>query len=274
LGLVEKNEVFIFAGLALLFSWTFWVPLEFLGYNSGVIGNCLYQVGVLGPLVAAVELLLLTRGWEGIKGLLKGLVRWRSSVEWYIVAMFLPLAIESTVLFTIALSGTDLSVSRPHVVDSAVFIGQVYYALATTIAIFGFLVPRLLKSYSPLVSSLLAVGFAIIWRAPFVLVNINAGRADYELWWALGNLGAFIMFTWLYRSTKGSLLLLTLFDLSLNYFRWFSRGVMQDSPAGDLWGLDFSLHLFVGAIILVACWKYFLGKVQATAEAPATISSD
>jgi hypothetical protein len=270
MGLVEKNEALIFIGLAFLFSWIFWVPLEFLGFNAGNIGLCLYNVGVLGPLVAAMELLLLSQGREGIKSLFKGLVKWRIGVEWYIVALFLPLAIEFMVLFTIALSGVDLSFSRSLIADGPTFIGQAYYALVTSIAIFGFLMPRLLKSYSPLVSSIFAAAFAIIWRAPFVLANISTGRADYELWWALGNLGAFLIFTWLYRNTRGSLLLITLFDLSLNYFRWFSKGVMQASPGNDLWGLDFSLHLFVGVIILLAYWKYFLGKVPEIQEAPAT----
>ena len=274
MGLIERNEALIFIGLAFLFSWIFWIPYEFFGFNSGTIGICLYQVGVLGPLVAAVEMLLLSQGREGIKSLFKGLVKWRMGIEWYIVALFLPLAIEFMVLFTIVLSGVDLSISRPLIADGPTFIGQAYYALVTTVAIFGFLLPRLLKSYNPLVSSLLAAAFAIIWRAPLVLASINMGRADYELWWALGNLGTFFIFTWLFRNTRGSLLLLTLFDLSLNYFRWFSRGVMQASPANDLWGLDFSLHLFVGVIILLAYWKYFLGKAPSTSEAIVATTSN
>ncbi|HTX44562.1 MAG TPA: hypothetical protein VMC61_07495, partial [Methanocella sp.] len=256
-----------------LFSWIFWVPYQFFGLNGGTVGLGLYQVGVLGPLVAAVEMLFLTRGRGGIKSLFQGLLKWSMGAEWYVVALFLPLAIESMALFTIALSGVDLSISRSLAFDGPTFIGQAYYALATTVAIFGFLMPRLLRGYSPLVATIFAAGFAILWRAPLVLANINAGRADYELLWALGNLGTFFIFTWIFRNTRGSLLLLTLFDLSLNYFRWFSRGVMQASPAGDLWGLDFSLHLFVGVIILLAYWKYFLGKAPVTTEAAGATSS-
>jgi hypothetical protein len=259
MGLVEKYEIVIFVALAYLFSWIFWAPLEFFGIGQGSMGSALYDIGALGPLVAAVEMILLLHGREGLNKLLKGIVRWRIGAEWYIVALFLPLAIEFAVLFTVALSGVDLPISRHLVADGPTFIGQAYYSLVTTVAIFGFLVPRLLKNNSPLVVSILATAFAIAWRAPFVLAYINGGRADYEMWWALGNLGAFFIFTWLYRNVKASLLLLTLFDLGLNYFRWFSRGVMNASLAGDVWGLDFSLHLFMGIIILLAYWKYFLG---------------
>ena len=273
MGFIEKNEALIFVFLAFLFSWIFWIPYKFLGYGGGTIGLCLYQLGVLGPLVAAVEMIILSRGRDGIKDLMKGLVKWRMGIEWYVVALFLPLAIEAMVLFTIALSGVDLAISKPLVADGSTLIGQIYYALATTLAIFGFLLPRLLKSNSPLLATVFAFGFAVLWRAPLILASVNAGQGSYELWWALGNLGTFFIFAWLFRCTRGSLLLLTLFDLSLNYFRWFSRGVMQASPGGDLWGLDFSLHLFVGVIVLLACWKYFLGIAPAAAEGPEAISS-
>ncbi len=268
MGFIEKYQIAIFVALAYLFSWAFWVPLELYGLGQGAMGSALYDVGALGPMVAAIEMLLLLHGKDGLNKLLKGIARWRIGAEWYIVALFLPLAIEFAVLFTVALSGVDLPVSRHLIADGPTFLGQAYYSLVTTVAIFGFLVPGLLKNNSPLAASILAAAFALAWRAPFVLVYINAGQADYELWWALGNLGAFFIFIWLYRNVRGSLLLLTLFDLSLNYFRWFSRGVMNASLASDVWGLDFSLHLFVGVIVLLAYWKYFLGTGHEPAEAP------
>ena len=110
--------------------------------------------------------------------------------------------------------------------------------------------------------------FFIIWDAPFVLVSINTGRADYEFWWAIGNLGIFFVFTWIYRNSKGSMLPLILLNFSLNYFRFFARGVMEVSPVNDVFSLDFSLHAVVGIIILLANWKYFMGKTPVTVETP------
>lgn len=273
MGFIKKYELAIFAILALLFSWVFWIPLEFYGLDYGNIGYGLNNVGVLGPLVAAVELLLLTQGFGGVKCLVNGLVKWRAGIEWYIVALCLPLAIEVTVLFTMVLSGVNLSINESLIGDSFTLLGQVYFAIVTVVAIFGYLLPRLLKSYSPLVSSLIVTVFFIVWHAPFVMVSINGGKADYELWWAIGNMGVFFVFTWLFRNSKGSLLPLILLNLSLNYFRWFARGVMLSSPMNDLWGLDFSLHLIVGLIILLANRKYFMGKAPDSVEAPEAIPS-
>jgi|SRR5271157_1181262 len=258
LEFIRKYETAIFVILAIIFSWVFWIPAAWI--NTGTLGFCLYYIGVLGPLVAAVELLILTRGWGGIACLLNGIFKWRVGAEWYVVALFLPLAIEFIVLFIVTISGTDLTFDSTLVANGSTFIGQAYFAAIMAIAFFGYLLPRLLKSYTPFLASLFLAVFFIAWDLPFVVSNITTGRANYEFWWAIGNLGAFFLFTWIYRNTRGSLLLLILFNLSLNYFRTFAKGLMQASPVGDLWSLDFSIHALAGIIILLACWKYFMGK--------------
>lgn len=271
---VKENEVAVFMALALFFSWVFWIPLEFGGIDSDALRFCLNNIGVLGPLFAAFEMILIVQGAGGIKSLAGGMLKWRTGIEWYVVALALPLFIEALVLFGTVLSGPSLTFSKSLLGDNLTLLGQVYFAIVTATALFGYLLPRLLKSFSPMVSSLLMAAFFIVWHLPFVLVNINGGRADYELWWALGNVGVFFLFTWLYRGVKGSLVPLILFNLGLNYFRWLAKGVMQATPIHDLYGLDFSLHLAVGLIVLLACRKYFLGKAPVAIGAPGALSSD
>lgn len=266
-----KYELVIFIILASAFSWIFWIPLYLAGLGSTAIGFCIYYAGAIGPLFAAVELVLLARGLDGIKELLKGVLEWRRGVEWYIVALFLPLGIESVVLLSVTLSGTSLSFSQSLIANGPVFLGQFYFAIVTSIAFFGFLLPRLLKSYSPLIASFIVAFIFIVWHMPSILVDINIGQGSYEFWWAIGNLGAFLIFTWLYDNTKGSLLPIILFDLSLNYFVWFTKGVMQLAQVNDFWSLDFSLHVIAALIIVLANWKYFMGNVRPAAEKPEAV---
>ncbi len=54
----KKNDIAFFIILALLFSWIFRVPREFLGYDLGLFGRCLYYGISLGPVLAALGLLL------------------------------------------------------------------------------------------------------------------------------------------------------------------------------------------------------------------------
>jgi hypothetical protein len=260
IGLVKKYDILIFAALAFTLSWAFWVPLNFYGPFSIDIQHGLYYVGALGPIVAAIELLLLTQGAGGVKNLARSLTRWRVGIEWYLAALFLPIAMAAAVLFIVALSGTKVSFDGSNVADVPILLGQLYFAIVTITAFIGYLLPRLLKNHRPLISSLICALIFIIWYAPFVISRINAGQADYELFWAIGNLGIFFIYAWLLRNTNGGLLPLILLNLGLNYFRYFSKGVMQATSMGDMWGLDFTLHLAVGLVILLVNWKYFMGN--------------
>jgi uncharacterized protein len=271
IGLVKKNDIVIFAILAFTLSWALWVPLNFYGPFSNELQYALYYVGALGPVVAAIELLLLTQGVPGVKALARSLFRWRMGIEWYLVALVIPIAMAVAVLFIVALLGNTISFGMSNVADAPIFIGQSYFAVMTITAFMGYLLPRLLKEHSPLISSLIAALIFIIWYTPFIISRINDGQADYELWWAIGNLGIFFIYAWLLRNTKGGLLPLILLNLGFNYFRYFSKGIMQATPVHDLYGLDFFIHLAVGLAILMANRKYFLGKAANIADMPGAI---
>jgi uncharacterized protein len=257
---LNKHDLVLFTILATVFSWIFWIPLYALGLDSTAIGYCIYYAGAAGPLFAAVELLLLGAGPAGVKELLNGALEWRRGIQWYIVALFLPLGVEFLVLFSVVLSGESLSISRSLIVNGPVLLGQVYFAVVTTLAFFGFLLPRALRRYNPIVASLLVAAIFIVWHVPSMLVDIGNGQGSYEFWWAIGNLGVFLIFTWLYHNTGRSLLPVMLLDLSLNYFVWLTRGVMQLAQVTEFWSLDFSLHVLVAIVIVLANWTYFTGK--------------
>ena len=268
MGSLKRYDLIVFVVLAIVFSWTFWIPLYVLGFGSTAIGFCIYYAGAIGPLFAAVEILLLTRGFAGVKELLKGALEWRRGVEWYIVALCLPLCIEFIVIFGVTLSGDSLSFSRSLVLNGPALLGQVYFAIVTTIAFFGFLLPRVLNSYNPIIASLIVAAIFIFWHLPSMLVDVNNGQTNYEFWWVIGNLGVFLIFTWLYHNMKGSLVPLILLDLSLNYFVWFTKGAMQLAQVTDFWSLDFSLHVLAAIVIVLANWTYFIGKAPSRAEVP------
>src|SRR5829696_8337416 len=48
---------------------------------------------VLTPMLAAVTLAAVTEGWSGVRALLRTLLRWRVGLQWYVVALGLPMLV-------------------------------------------------------------------------------------------------------------------------------------------------------------------------------------
>ena len=77
-SVVRRHPQITFFVLAYAVAWAF-VPFG--------------SFGAFGPLVAALVVIPLTRGWAGLRELGSRLVRWRVRWFWYLVALGLPLAI-------------------------------------------------------------------------------------------------------------------------------------------------------------------------------------
>src|SRR5262249_47851402 len=83
--------------------WLFALPLALLrNQGSGLLdydlseaaGNVLFLLATFSdPTVAALIVTGMTEGGAGIKRLLKRIVQWRVAPQWYLVALFINLAI-------------------------------------------------------------------------------------------------------------------------------------------------------------------------------------
>ena len=66
-----------------------------------------------GPFLAAIVVLLITRGKTGIVGLVRRMVRWRVELRWYAVALLLPVAITlAAAAFNVLLGAQALSAAE------------------------------------------------------------------------------------------------------------------------------------------------------------------
>ena len=73
---VRDHALAVFVVLACAFSWWL-IP---------VLGDPLGS----GPTIAALVVLALSRGWPGVRNLLRQIVKWRVSWKWYAAALLLP----------------------------------------------------------------------------------------------------------------------------------------------------------------------------------------
>jgi uncharacterized protein len=205
----------------------------------------------IGPALAAVIVSQVAHGKTGVRDLLKGLTRWRVGVVWYIVAVLSPVLLLTVAQVVTKLLGLTVTIPVPQVNLSpyVIFSFGVNFLGNTCeeIGWRGFALPRLQKRHNALIATLIVGTLWALWHLP--LIFLAGPMSEYPFLWFISIVTDAFMYTWIYNSTKGSILLVALFHGSLNIFGAFIPGV---SPVVN------ALLNCVVAIVLVAV----LGKVN------------
>jgi membrane protease YdiL (CAAX protease family) len=202
-SLIRRYPLITFFVLAYALSWWPWVLYALDLSPQTIVG--------FGPFLAAIVVLLITRGKTGIVGLLRRMVRWRVAPVWYAVALLLPVAIE--------LSAMVINVQLGAQAPSAAELGG-WTGLFSTFAIVllvpglggaweepgwrGYALPRLQTGRSALFASLILWVGVAVWHLPLMIIG--------EIHWSdiVFLLGFVIVFNWVFNNSNGSVLLLML----------------------------------------------------------------
>lgn len=209
--LIARRPLASFLVLAFSLSWSFLIA-DALGAR-GIIpfrltlsgpGLILALLMSYGPTIAALVVAKATRGWDGVRGLLGALLRWRVGLRWYIVALALPPALFS------------LAARLPELLGGGLVHG---IANGEELGWRGFALPQLMRRRRPLVASLTLGAIWFVFHVPIMFVpNSIAGGQSFAtaLPFCVGVLATSVLMTWLYRSTGGSVLLPWLFHGAVN----------------------------------------------------------
>lgn len=172
--------------------------------------------GSFGPSVsiAALIVVAITEGGRGVRALLRQLARWRVGLHWYAVALGLPvLATLVAVYLNVLLGAPAPTVAQLAGWPSAVLLFPVYLLLfgaAEELGWRGYILPRLQPRYGALAATLILAAVSILWHAPLFLGG-SIPWSDIAF-----ILTGYIVLTWLYNSTGGSVLLVMLSHATLN----------------------------------------------------------
>jgi uncharacterized protein len=200
---------------------------------------------VVGPALAAVIVSQVAHGKTGIRDLLKGLIRWRVGLIWYIVAVLSPVVLLTVAQVVTKMLGLTVTIAMPQVNLSPYVIfgfGVSFFAnTCEEIGWRGFALPRLQKRYNALLATLIVGTLWGLWHLP--LIFLAGSMSEYPFVWFISIVADAFMYTWIYNSTKGSILLVALFHGSLNVWGLFITGV---SPVA------YALLNCVVAIVLIA----------------------
>ena len=209
------------------FTWFFW-GLQLLAVR-GVIPALpgLTPIGTLGPLVAAVIVTAQEGGRAGLRSLLGRVVRWRVAPIWYGVAILGPLGLTlGAMALHVALGGQPPSLGSligalPTVLIYVAYM-LIFVALGEEVGWRGYALPALQARYGALISSAILGAMWTLWHLPlFFNPDTSYSNLPFVIQLAI-QIPLAILFTWVFNSTGGSVLMVMLLHAVYN-------------AAGQLW---------------------------------------
>jgi uncharacterized protein len=199
----------------------------------------------IGPALAAVIVSQIAYGKTGVWDLLKGLIRWRVGAIWYIIAMLGSVVPILAAQLITKLLGLSVTIALPPVELSpyVIFAGAVNFLANTCeeIGWRGFALPHLQKRHNALYATLIVGMLWGLWHLP--LIFLAGPMSKYPFLWFISIAADAFIYTWIYNSTKGSILPVALLHGSGNIVVAFITGV---SP------IAYALVNCVVAIVLIA----------------------
>jgi membrane protease YdiL (CAAX protease family) len=195
--------------LAFLVTWSLQLPavLAARGWIAGPPERYMMLVGLgaFGP--AAAAMMAARVEGTGVRALLRPLGTWRVGVRWYLAALLLPGGI-----FVVAAGAYDaLGHVEPlfYLPNQPAFVAAaIVFPLGEEVGWRGFALPRLIERFGPLAASFILGVLWTLWHIP--MLTLQGVSPELYFVFVPFMVGGSILFTWIYRHTRGSLLLAVL----------------------------------------------------------------
>jgi len=187
-GFLEKHPGGTYFALTLAISWSALVLVGGAGFFTGSSWTTdprflpAIQAMLLGPPVAGILSTLLFSGTTGLRDLLARLIRWRTHLRWYAVALLAAPLLQGGVLLVLSLASP---IYLPAIVSTSDRTGLLLPAiayglvggLAEELGWTGFAVPRLRERFSVLATGLIV---GVVWGVWHILQMWWVGRTSFE----------------------------------------------------------------------------------------------
>ena len=195
--------------LAFVVTWALQAPA--LLAHEGIIAGpperymALVGLGAFGPMVAAMIAARIEG--TGLTALFRPLGTWRVGFAWYLAALLLPggIFVLGAAIWN-ALGHAEPLFYPPD--DAALVAAAIVFPLGEEIGWRGFALPRLMPRVGPLAASVIIGVVWTFWHVP--MLTLQGVRPVFYLVFVPFMVGGSVLFTWIYRHTRGSLLLAVL----------------------------------------------------------------
>jgi membrane protease YdiL (CAAX protease family) len=229
---VRAHPLAAFYVLAFGITWLGWLPQT--AHSRGffpVDSPLFYVLGGVGPGIAAWVVLRVLHGKDGDALVFGPLLRWRVGVVWLAVALLLPAALWLVVAGTSGRLGKGLEGLDAWPGILAVFLVYLAQAVPEEVGWRGFALRHLQSRSSALAASLVVGVLWGLWHVP-LLMNADNVMSTYPVVpWFIGVVASSVLFSWLFNSTRGSVLVVTVFHASGNTVGGLSAGYLATEAA-------------------------------------------
>jgi len=228
-GFLQRHQLVAYFVLAYAITWTIVSPLvaSAPGLLHLSIPPQIHFLGAYGPLLAALIVTGITGGAAGLRELGARMIKWRVGIVWILIALFSPalLFVLSTVILRLTGAPWPDFSQFGRSEDFPTF-GLIANWIVWTLTLGigeetgwrGFALPRLQKNHSALTATLILTVFWALWHVPAFFY-----RPQYLGLGVVGTIGFFLLMipgaiflTWLYNSTRGSILMVALWHGAWN----------------------------------------------------------
>ena len=254
LGWVRRHPLATLVALIYLFEWSVLIPgaadargmIAFHGPVANVVG----LLAGWGPGLAAVIVLGLTEGRGAVAALLRRYLIWRVHPGWYLLALFGTAGfILGGIGLHVLLGGAAPSLpaaSESPAVVTLVFLATVAFGFVVNtedLAWRGVALPRLQAARGALGASLVIGVLEGLTHLPYFFIPGDFRQQVGFFWFMAFTVAIVVVLTWMFNSTGGSILLVTLYHASQN--AWANLLDTTPSPGPN------DLRPFILAVVLM-----------------------
>jgi uncharacterized protein len=264
-SLIRRYPLSTFFVLAFALSWWSWILYSFDLAPNPIIG--------FGPFLAALVVLALTEGRSGVGRLLRRMVRWRVGLQWYAVALLLPIVVTlAAAVLNVFVLGAERTSFAAELGGLSSFLTMFFlWLLIPGLAgtweepgFRGYALPRLQVGRSALLASLILGVLWALWHLPFVATgeDIWIDAFLFPIIWSP-------VYAWLFNNASGSVLIVMLFH---NMNNSFSSGFVGQMFSGadsvnQAW-LRLALWCVVAIVVVVVYGPQQLSRKHRKQEEP------
>jgi Double zinc ribbon len=195
------------------------------GRFSTKLGTMALLFAGVAPAFIALFLAAAEDGYDGVERLLSPMLIWRVSIHWYLAATVMPILVGLAAGELSSIQGYILTDSAPPLPPLWVST-HLYRTFGAALPVFwieflqltggfGYCLRRLQETHGALTSALVLGAVAVIASQAPALLGLPAPAFGFDIdtpWLIPSFIGGAVWITWIYNSTKGSLLLATLGD--------------------------------------------------------------